>query len=277
MRLTGSLDTLRKNIPLRHTVSEGFRKQILNTFARGSDFFQQSDAEKNKCRFEQEMGYRPFGVEYSVSPLYPDLIESFSVSKRVPISANQFTSTRSKRLYGEMISLFERFEAFTENLVIDLANLLGGTGAKMRGALSLWSRLQLNYAAPSDLDGMLINELHEDGTLFSITCATQPGLELQIAPDEFVPAFTRSGEVIVMPGEIAWLLSGGLIPRAFHRVQRQTENKERLALIFFADLDPNVCEPWISNEINKEINIGERVILNVQRFGLTGFTLPSVY
>jgi hypothetical protein len=41
-----------------------------------------------------------------------------------------------------------------------------------------------------------------------------------------------------------------------------------MALLFFADIDPALCKPWIENETNLGVDIGARVLTNALRFGL---------
>src|SRR5258708_30685865 len=40
---------------------------------------------------------------------------------------------------------------------------------------------------------------------------------------------------------------------------------ERLALLFFGDIDPKVCDPWVMNSVNAGIDIGARVQASVAR------------
>jgi isopenicillin N synthase-like dioxygenase len=74
-----------------------------------------------------------------------------------------------------------------------------------------------------------------------------------------------------MPGDIAYLLSGGRIRPLYHRVQTDINFEERMALLFFADVSPELCDPWVINEVNRNVNIGDRVLNNSQRFGVQAF------
>lgn len=89
--------------------------------------------------------------------------------------------------------------------------------------------------------------------------------------NDFVPIQTKSDEILVFPGEIAWLLSGGTIRPMYHRVRRDLQVNERLALLFFADLEPEACEPWRRTTANVGVDIAQRVRTNVLKFGLKGF------
>jgi isopenicillin N synthase-like dioxygenase len=134
-----------------------------------------------------------------------------------------------------------------------------------------WSRLQVNYARPANTRTPFINEAHEDGVLMTLVCATCPGFEVQTPDGEFAPLTTSPGEVIAMAGEITWLLSGGIIPPVYHRVRPVGDYAERLSVIFLGDVHPSLCEPWVENEVNAHVDIGERVRTSAARFGLQAF------
>ncbi len=102
----------------------------------------------------------------------------------------------------------------------------------------------------------------------TVMTVTGPGLELKAPDDLFVPMQPKR-ELLFMSGEILNLLSGGHIPTIYHRVRSVPVLQQRMSLLFFADMSPTLCEPWISNETNAGINISERVLQNSTRYGLT--------
>jgi hypothetical protein len=59
----------------------------------------------------------------------------------------------------------------------------------------------------------------------------------------------------------------------FHRVRPESSCAERIALLFFADINPRLCEPWVRNEINQDVDIGALVLKNPKRFGLDEWKL----
>jgi hypothetical protein len=75
-----------------------------------------------------------------------------------------------------------------------------------------------------------------------------------------------------LPGQIASLLSGGMIQPLYHQVIANHNVSERIAYLFFGDIDPQACTPWVTTEQNAGVDIGARVRTSVNRFGLTGFT-----
>ncbi len=268
--------------PLNTLIAQGFLRVQLSpiiqetvqaTFDAGYGFFRQPVETKVQLTMEQDLGYRAFGDEYSISPDFPDQLESFSVSPRLPISSDQLGSITARMLYEKMSQTFELFAPIVEDLTIHLAKRLSGgrTGEQLKGKLRRWSRLQLNYTQPVKIDFPFINETHEDLDLFTINCASGAGLELRVSTDSFMPVKTGVSEAIIFPGEIAWLLSGGRLTPMYHRVRTHQDIEERMSLLFFADLEPESCEPWISNATNDTVDIGAHVRQNVIKFGLKGF------
>lgn len=247
---------------------------VRTTFAVAIPFFQEPLDLKNRCSFSQDMGYRPFGGEYSYSSSTPDQLESFSISARVPIPLAELPSANARVLYECMAATFDMLEPLAEALAIELANELsrGQMGEKLRGTLRGWSRLQLNYSRPAEVTAPFVNAFHDDLNLLTINFANKSGLEVGVTEDEVTEIIRQPGEAVILPGEIAWLLSGGRIKSLYHRVRADSRIRERLALLFFADPDPEACEPWVANVINRDVDIGERVRTNVRRFGLQGFT-----
>jgi isopenicillin N synthase-like dioxygenase len=277
MNLTGDwqdpLETLRSQGFLRVELSDVIQKSVQATFDAGSAFFRQPVETKLEMTMEQDLGYRAFGGEYSISPDFPDQLESFSVSPRLTIPSDNFRSIAARVLYDRMSETFELFEPIVEDLTITLAKQLteGRIGEQLRRKLKYWSRLQLNYTQPANVAFPFINETHEDLDLLTINCASGEGLELRIAGDSFVPIHTGVGEAVIFPGEIAWLLTGGNVKPIYHRVRTHREIEERMSLLFFADLEPEACEAWVANTINDGVDIGEHVRYNVSKFGLKGF------
>jgi isopenicillin N synthase-like dioxygenase len=67
------------------------------------------------------------------------------------------------------------------------------------------------------------------------------------------------------------LLTGGEIRPLYHQVRSHSRSEHRLSLLFFADLDPRLCEPWKITPANRDIDIASRVLGNAERFGMDGF------
>jgi len=256
-------------------VSKETTKILNEAFDAAFDFFRKPQQEKTRCSLPNDFGYRPIGVEYSQSPERPDPAESFTVGEETRELIANLPSMEGRTLCDRILSTTEIFEPIAEELTVQMANALGGQdcGDLLRGALGRWSCLQVNYSRPSDNTLPFIHESHEDGHLLTLARSTGPGLEVQTVDGNFLPITTALDEVLVMPGEIAWLLSGGQIRPVYHRVRNTRGELERGALLFFADIDPRLCKPWVSNDVNKDIDIGARMLNNPTRFGLGKVTL----
>jgi isopenicillin N synthase-like dioxygenase len=254
-------------------VSSELNDSIQGIFEAALTFFGRGLSEKLANRLPEEMGYRPFGIEYSQVPTVPDQIESFSVTARHSRAEVNLPSQSAKFLWTRLSDTFDMLERIAESLAVQLAAEISGQSfaSMLQGAFRQWSRLQLNYSRPMEVASPFINEVHEDGNLITIACSTGPGLEVRTSSHEFTQVTTDPGKVVVMPGEIAWLLSGGKVAPLYHRVRPEPRIKERMALLLFGDIDPRACEPWIRNEINSGIDVGARVQRSVNRFGLKGF------
>lgn len=254
------------------------REKLTSLFTSAYVFFRESDAHKQRCGFAQDIGYRPLGREYSKSPDHPDQIESFSVAARLPIPPSDLPIASARLLNSSMIDVFDLFERIAEEIATRLATELSSKsdGNRLRGGLTLWSRLQVNYSKPASTRVPFINETHEDLNFLTVSCATAPGLQVRSINAKFTPVPTNAGRLVIFPGEIAWLLSGGEIHPVYHRVIPDPSIEERLALLLFADLDPSLCAPWVETEVNRNIDIGNRSVTNVRRFGLKDFDKNDV-
>jgi isopenicillin N synthase-like dioxygenase len=251
------------------SVSASVQESLRSVFAAASMFFRESDETKYQNQRPRDMGYRPYAAEYSKSPLNPDQVESFSVSAGM-ISGVDLVSVSARILCESMLTCYAVLESIAEELVIELAKSLGKVedGDLFRGELRHWSRLQLNYSKPKDVQVEFINESHEDGSLLTIAHTVQPGLEVELSDEKYLPITNSSADVLVIPGDIAWLLSGGILRPMVHRVRPVSQCSERMALLFFADINPKLCQPWVSNEVNRNVDIGSLVLKNPTRYGL---------
>jgi isopenicillin N synthase-like dioxygenase len=257
-------------------LAEDGRRNVLDTISAGHDFFREPDQSKLHCCLPEECGYRPMGIEYSQSPDRPDQIESFTVSRRIGNNGSVLKLAAARVLFDRMLATFDLIENIAEALTIGLSDSISGhlNRQVLQGAFHSWSRLQLNYSRPAEAGERLIHDAHEDGDLITLACATSPGLELRMDNGKFRPISIPPGQLIAMPGEIAWLLSGGEIQPLWHRVRPLPNCVERIALLFFADIDPSCCQPWVRNAINENVDIGARLRASVKRFGLKGFASP---
>jgi isopenicillin N synthase-like dioxygenase len=257
--------------------SELIQHALREAFGAGTAFFQTSLKQKMQSRLPEDSGYRPYGVEYSQSPARPDEVESFTASYRNQPSDFSSLSNEGKHLHDRMLALFDLLEPLAERFIIELAERMSSTLQKDRffGAIHASSILQLNYSRPAETNTSYLNELHEDGCLLTISSVTGPGFELKASDGSFLPLTPSGNELLFLSGEILWLLSGGIVRPVHHRVLPISSCVERMSLLFFVDLHPKSCIPWIKNEINNGVDIAERVLKNSTRFGLDEWKLDA--
>jgi isopenicillin N synthase-like dioxygenase len=258
------------------SIPETFRRQLNETFRTGANFFRSDIRDKMAARLPSDNGYRPLGIEYSRIPSRPDEMETFSVNHQLTAGGQGLSSTIAKDLHQQMLNLFDLIEPMVEDITDRAASRLTGIPAEKKfcGSFRNWSMLQLNYSRPSSTAADFINEAHEDGCLMTVMTVTGPGLELKVSDDSFLP-MQPTGEFLFMSGEILNLLSGDCIPAIYHRVRAAPTLEERMSLLFFADINPELCKPWISNEANANIDIGRRVLENSIRYGLSEWKSES--
>lgn len=254
-------------------ISEETIRDIHIVFQSASKFFKECNPQKMLAKLPDDSGYRPLGIEYSQTPSRPDQMESFTISHRNPRMHAPVPHALAEDLRVTMLNIFNIIESIVEQITIDLMSRIADSAVSKRvisGSFRDWSLLQLNYSRPRSVAAEYINDLHEDGCLVSVMVTTGPGLELQRSDGSFISA-EPTNEFLFMAGEILSLLSGGQIPAIYHRVRPMPQLDERMSLVFFADMDPSRCAPWIANSFNAGVNIGERVLSNSTRYGLSSW------
>ncbi|UFZ08085.1 hypothetical protein LQG66_18115 [Bradyrhizobium ontarionense] len=250
-------------------VPDAFQELIKPAFEAGDRFFEADLTSKLRDRLPFDNGYRPYGTEYSASSSHPDEVESFTASYRIP-SPKSKLSPLGNSLHMAMLPIFDSFERVAENIASRLAVRFGNydNQTDLLGSFKKWSLLQFNYSRPSLTKADLINDLHEDGCLLTVMSIAEAGLELQSGSD-FRPVTPSGRHILVMAGEIMWLMTAGAIRPAYHRVRKIEAYSSRRSILFFADMNPARCRPWRLSDINRSVNIGDRVLKNSKRFGLS--------
>jgi isopenicillin N synthase-like dioxygenase len=243
---------------------------VAEVVSAAASFFRLPAAEKAKSRIGPAAGYRPQGIEYSNSPERPDEMETFSATAASASQGSALPSGSARNLHGRTAVAFQLLEQLAEQLVLALAEHLTRTAWKgaLSGGLHRWSCLQVNHSHPSEARSEFINEVHEDGHFLTLAYATSEGLEVRQRDGGFSRITTASNQMVVMLGGIASLMTDGRLPPLFHRVRSMPSCAERTSVLFFADLAPELCQPWIAGETNRSIDIGAYIRANPTRFGL---------
>jgi isopenicillin N synthase-like dioxygenase len=130
------------------------------------------------------------------------------------------------------------------------------------------SYLQINYYEPAQHSRDMLQDGHEDGHLLTLVTATAPGLEIETA-DGYRPAELAEDEMLIMPGSLLTLMTGGQIPPLYHRVRNSFRKEPRYSMMYFVNPESDqVLEPWVSNETNAGIDIIEEANKLPLKFGL---------
>lgn len=257
-------------------IAFNFHNSISDVFSQGEGFFALNIEEKMKFSSPELLeGFRAYGIEYSQSADQPDLNESFSVWKR-NLRSNLVSKWSGEiALHNSMSALFEPFTKLANSIFKTLQAQINKTGQMIEE--SDLDYLQMNYYEPIKHDRHFLQDAHEDGHLLTITTATQPGLEV-LVKGEFQPIVLNENELLVMPGSILTLITGGIIKPLYHRVRNNRVNKVRESLMFFVNLSlDREQKPWIANETNRDVDIRAKAIENSSIFGLARYdSIPKI-
>jgi isopenicillin N synthase-like dioxygenase len=231
-------------------------------------FFALPVLQKMTCQIGPAIGYRPQGIEYSNSSERPDEMETFSTV--ASSDGGAFLVTEAQDLSRRSMVAFNLLEKRTERLVIALAEALTRkpSNGTLAGGLRYWSTLQINHSRPRHAQSQFINEEHEDGHLLTLAFSTSGGLEIRQKAHAFVSVPAAPDQMVVMPGRVASLMTNACLLPIYHQVRALRDCADRISILFFADLAPALCQPWVVGESNRQVDIGAFVKANPLRFGL---------
>ena len=248
-------------------IGRDVQKQIEHTFDISRGFFARTSPEKHAFALPSFVeGYRELGVEYSQQPDRPDLTESFSVWNRNRVRTDEAGWVASCPLHAEMRHTIDVLSPLMAELFQSLADRLapGSVGPRFKQA----SYLQVNYYEPAQHRREMLQDGHEDGHLVTLVTATGPGLEIELE-DGYQPVELAADEMLVMPGSLLTLMTGGAVQPLFHQVKNSFRKDPRYSMMFFVNPDGDqVLEPWVRNETNAGIDIIAEANKLPLKFGL---------
>jgi isopenicillin N synthase-like dioxygenase len=227
------------------------------------DFFRRPEAEKAvHGSADHNYGYRPFGIEYSISPDRPDMNECFTVwSSRLDLIP---AADKISDLTDSFLSWRDSLAPLVAEILDEVARTFSaGQAPEFEKA----SYLQINYCLPTPPERDLLQDKHEDGHMLTVLHANAPGLEIYVN-DEVMPMQPAADEVVMMPGSVLTALSGGKIPPLYHQVRNHCID-DRQSLMYF--VNPEVDEPlysWIDAPDGSRADIREHVQNAPTMFGL---------
>lgn len=244
-------------------LSEVDAGNLHNAISTAVEFFERPDAEKRvHGSSDHNYGYRPFGVEYSMTPERPDMNECFTLwSSRLDLIPQA----------DGIADLTEAFLAWRDSLAPLVSQILDevartfgvAAGPEFENA----SYLQINYCLPAPAEREFLQDKHEDGHMVTVLHATAPGLEIYVN-DEVKPMLPAADEIVIMPGSVLTALSGGKIQPLYHQVRNHGLD-DRQSIMYF--VNPEIDEPlfgWLDSPEGERVDIREHVQNAPSMFGL---------
>jgi isopenicillin N synthase-like dioxygenase len=212
---------------------------------------------------DHNYGYRPFGIEYSISPDRPDMNECFTVwASRLDLIPN---AEDIPELTGAFLSWRDSLAPIVGAILGEVARSFGADAPAFEKA----SYLQINYCLPTPAERDLLQDKHEDGHMVTVLHATAPGLEIYTS-DGVKPMLPAADEIVIMPGSVLTALSGGKIEPLYHQVRNHCLGEgERQSIMYF--VNPEIDEPlysWLDSAEGERVDIREHVQNAPSMFGL---------
>jgi len=242
-------------------------KLLDEVFSSAGNFFALSPREK--MRYERPdilEGYRRYGAEYSGSLNRRDLNETYSVVLRNMARADIAVWPTTNPLHRALRAAAPRYAALVDGLLDEIRRRLNPRGDRVSSAEL--SYFQLNYYRPQFETRTFLQDSHEDGHLLTVVTSRQPGLEADI-DGRFQPISFADDELLVMPGSILTLMTGGRIKPLPHRVRNVRSVAVRASLMFFANA-PVTGAPraWAAAADGSMPDIGRATAESSKLFGL---------
>jgi isopenicillin N synthase-like dioxygenase len=244
-------------------LSELDAANLHSALATAVRFFRRPLAEKTAHgSTDHNYGYRPFGIEYSITPERPDMNECFTLwSSRLDLIPNA----------ADIPDLTEAFLAWRDSLAPIVKGILDEVarnfGTEGAPEFEKASYLQINYCLPAPAERDLLQDKHEDGHMVTVLHATAPGLEIYVN-DDVQPMLPARDEIVIMPGSVLTALSGGKIEPLYHQVRNHGLD-DRQSIMYF--VNPEIDEPlfgWIECPDGERADIREAVQNAPTMFGL---------
>ncbi|MEM5583396.1 2OG-Fe(II) oxygenase family protein [Roseibium sp. AS2] len=240
---------------------------LLSVFGSADRFFNQDKAEKAAFRFKSDVeGYREIGAEFSISEDRPDLNEAYGVVLgNIPSTQARGWATGNV-LFKSLLDVSKVYQPTINALFEALRQEINPDGAVLE--VGDTSYLQVNYYRPSAETRDFLQDHHEDGHLLTVVKALEPGLEIR-PDDRFEPVVLERNEILLMPGSLLSIMTGGEIPALWHRVRNTNAQQNRASMMFF--VNPCLKEapaPWKSGPSGQDTDLAAACVERSVAFGL---------
>lgn len=218
------------------TLTDDERRLLADALGAARGFFAADDRTKRQHSSEDfNYGYRPMGVEFSVTPERPDVNECFTLwSDRLDLIPGA----------GELEPLTDALAAWRDAAAGVVQDVLEGLAATFPGAQApgfrAASHLQVNSYLPAAADRAMLQDAHEDGHLVTAQHGTGPGLEVVQDDGTALPVTTGPDQLLVFPGSALTALTDGAVAPTYHQV-RNIGQPGRQSVMYF--VNPELTEP----------------------------------
>lgn len=230
------------------------------------DFFQRPlDDKMTHGSADHNYGYRPFGIEYSISPERPDMNECFTLwSSRLDLIPNR---DDIPELTGSFVDYRDTLAPLVKGILDEIAQHFGTDAAP---TFEKAAYLQINYSIPAPPERGYLQDKHEDGHMVTVLHPNAPGLEIYAEgfdSDTVVPMLPAEDEIVIMPGSVLTALTDGAIQPLYHQVRNHGLD-DRQSIMYF--VNPEIDEPlhsWVAGDGDK-VDLREQVRSAPSMFGL---------
>ncbi|WP_109528979.1 MULTISPECIES: hypothetical protein [Nocardia] len=243
--------------------------QLARLYSEANHFFAASYESKSRHRTDRlTNGYRPPGAAYNNG----DPVNEADVND----SFLYWNSEHGARIpnHGDIPEFLAALERYRSGPVVRvMRNLLDELAEYYEYPRKLpfqeASVLQVNsFGELSSRE--LLQTPHEDGVLATVIWTSAPGLEA-VGGDAPVPLITAHDEVLVMPGGIMSVMTGGDILPLYHQARNHAQaSVDRKSIMYFScpDIDKGDVEPYIVNDTNRGVDVRDAIRGATDAFGL---------
>lgn len=204
-------------------------------------------------------GFRPFGIEYSITPEQPDYNECFTLwSTRVDLLPH-------REEIEPFVACIGSWQKVCGEIARGLLTELAAPFATEAPGFSSASCLQINHCLPAPPKREFLQDRHEDGHILTVLHATDRGLEI-CADGLPVPVELDNDEVLVFSGSILTALTRGAIAPTFHQVRNYGLSARKSVMYFVNPALDSPVRPWVPG--GSHVDLRDIVRSNPSAFGL---------
>jgi len=245
----------------------GTARALHEVFDSAEEFFALDTGEKKRYELPDLLeGYRVYGAEHSGPLDRPDLNETFSLVLRNMARREVAPWAASNRLHRALRAAAPLYAGLVDAVLDGIRLSLNPQGDRIASAD--FSYFQLNYYRPARERRVFLQDAHQDGHLLTVVTSRQPGLEAEFG-GRFEAVNFAKDEVLVMPGSILTLMTGGRVKPLRHRVRNVKGVATRASLMYFGNA--SVTRPpraWLAAADGSLPDIGRANVEASKLFGL---------